>query len=263
MSGTDAELLVGREGGVLRLTLNRPAVANAMTAAMREGLISALTDAAQEHEIRAVVVSANGKHFCSGADVANISGVTHAGDGMQRVMFGAQRLIAALLDCPKPIIASVQGTAAGLGAHIAFASDLVIASQQASFIEIFVKRGICVDAGGAWLLPRLVGLQRAKELVFFGERVTAEDAMRMGLANRVVAAEMLEQATREFADRLATGPTLAIGLAKRQLNKAFESDRASAFLEEAMAQEITSRSGDATEGVKAFLERREPKFGGI
>ncbi|ATE58760.1 enoyl-CoA hydratase/isomerase family protein [Thauera sinica] len=251
------------ENGICRIVLNRPEVANAIAAAQREAIIGLLEQAGRDSAVRVVVLASNGKHFCSGADIEAIAeGGLRAGEAMQRIMNGAQRLVAAVLDCGKPVIAAVQGTAAGLGAHLAFACDLVVAAEEAGFIEIFVRRGLTVDAGGAYLLPRLVGVQKAKELVFFGDKVSARDAHALGLVNRVVADAELAATVDALAARLATGPTTAISLAKRLINKSLDTDRGNAFLEEAMAQEVNSRSEDATEGVKAFIERRTPQFKG-
>ena len=248
--------------GILRITLNRPEAANAILAEQRDHIITLLAQADRDPEIRAIVLAANGRHFCSGADVSAVSGTPTAGDGMKRIRDGAQRLIAAILDCAKPVVASVQGAAAGMGAHIVFACDLVVASEAASFIEVFVTRGLTVDAGGAYLLPRRIGLQKAKELIFFGDRLSAADAAALGLVNRVVPPDALASATDALAARLAAGPTTAIGLAKLQLNRSLDADRASLFVEEAMAQEINSRTGDAREGIAAFVERRQPQFKG-
>jgi 2-(1,2-epoxy-1,2-dihydrophenyl)acetyl-CoA isomerase len=175
---------------------------------------------------------------------------------------GAQRLIAAVLDCEKPVIAAVGGTAAGIGAHLALACDLVIASEEARFIEVFVRRGIVPDGGGAYLLPRLTGLHKAKELVFFGDDLSAVDAERLGLVNTVVPAGELDATVAAWAARLATGPTVAIGLAKRLLNRSLDGDRATSFTEEALAQEVAMTTRDATEGVASFVERRPTEFKG-
>ena len=250
------------ENGICRIVLNRPEVANAIAAAQREAIIELLEQAERNPEVRVVILASNGRHFCSGADIEAITGSFRAGEAMQRIMKGAQRLIAAVLDCGKPVIAAVQGTAAGLGAHLAFACDMVIAAEEAGFIEIFVQRGLTVDAGGAYLLPRLVGVQKTKELVFFGDKVLAREAHSLGLVNRVVAGAELDSTVNALAGRLASGPTTAISLAKRLINKSLETDRGNAFLEEAMAQEVNSRTEDATEGVKAFVERRLPQFKG-
>jgi 2-(1,2-epoxy-1,2-dihydrophenyl)acetyl-CoA isomerase len=251
--------------GVSTITLNRPDVANALLPEQRDTIIELLSAAEGDRAIRVVVLRANGRHFCSGADVgtiraAQVDGQLRTGDGMRRIMQGAQRLIAAVLDCGKPVIAVVQGPAAGLGAHLAFACDLVVASDAAVFLEPFLLRGIVVDAGGAYLLPRLIGLQRAKELAFLGDKLGAADARELGLVNRVVPPEELEDVAAALATRLAAAPTGAVGLTKRLFNRSLDGDRTAAFLEEAMAQELQSHSHDSTEGVAAFGERRSPEY---
>lgn len=250
--------------GIQTITLNRPQAANAIGPDQRETLIRLLAEAGANPEVRVVVLKANGKQFCSGADVANIGRNVErtVGDVMQVMLDGAQRLITAVLDCRKPVIASVQGAAAGLGAHLAYASDLVIASEQASFIEAFLLRGLALDAAGAYLLPRRIGLQKAKELVFFGDRLSAADAMGLGLVNRVVPAAELDAEVGRWADRLAAAPTVAISLSKRLLNRSLDSDRNTAFVEEAMVQELNSGAQDVKEGVTAFMERRTASFKG-
>ncbi|GAA1900231.1 enoyl-CoA hydratase/isomerase family protein [Streptantibioticus ferralitis] len=185
-----------------------------------------------------------------------------AGDVARTIRQGAQRLIAAVLDCDKPVIAAVNGTAAGIGAHLAFACDLVIAADTAKFIEVFVRRGLVPDGGGTYLLPRLIGPLRAKELMFFGDDLRADAAERLGLVNRVVPVRELEKATREWADRLASGPTRALALTKQLVNSSLESDRGSAFAAEAAAQEINMTTADAQEGIRGFIERRDPEFRG-
>jgi 2-(1,2-epoxy-1,2-dihydrophenyl)acetyl-CoA isomerase len=253
-------------GGVATITLNRPDAANALLPEQRDALITLLADADADPEVRVVAIRANGRHFCAGADLGSIasarSGEPAVGDGMRRMMQGAQRLVAAVLDCPKPVVAVVQGTAAGLGAHLVYACDLVVASEAASFLEPFLARGIVVDAGGAYLLPRLVGMQRAKELAFLGERLTAARAMELGLVNRVVPADDLDAAAAELLARLAAMPTGALSFTKRLFNRSFDDDRAASFLHEAAFQELQSHSHDAQEGVAAFLERRDPEFRG-
>jgi 2-(1,2-epoxy-1,2-dihydrophenyl)acetyl-CoA isomerase len=250
-------------GGIATITLNRPDAANALLPEQRDAIIDHVEAAGADTAIRVVVLRAEGKHFCSGADIGSLrsaQGEPKVGDGMRRIMRGAQRLIASVLDCDKPVIASVQGAAAGLGAHLVFACDMVVAADIAVFVEPFITRGIVVDAGGAYLLPRLVGLQRAKELAFFGDRLSAADAHELGLVNRVVPPEQLSEATAEIAGRLAGAPTSALTLTKRLFNRSLDGDRAASFLEEAMAQEIQSRSHDAIEGVAAFVERRDPDY---
>jgi 2-(1,2-epoxy-1,2-dihydrophenyl)acetyl-CoA isomerase len=261
-----AAVLVSDAEGIRRITLNRPEAANALRPADRDRVTELLAGAGEDPAIRVVVLAANGRHFCSGADVGGIarsrSGDKRVTDSMRRIMNGAQRLIAAVLDCGKPVVAAVNGTAAGIGMHLALAADLVVAAEEASFIEVFVRRGLVVDGGGAYLLPRLVGMHKAKELAFFGDKLPAAEALALGLVNRVVPATELDAAVDEYARRLAVAPTSAISLTKRLLNASPDSDRASAFLAEAMAQEIQSSAEDSSEGVRSFVERRPPEFRG-
>lgn len=160
------------------------------------------------------------------------------------------------------MIAAVNGTAAGLGVHLALACDLVLAAEPARFIEVFVRRGLVPDGGGAYLLPRLIGPQRAKELMFFGDALTARDAERLGLVNRVVPPEDLEKTAREWAGRLAAGPTRALALTKQLVNASLDTDRTAAFAAEAAAQEINMTTADAKEGVASFVERRAAEYRG-
>ena len=259
------------EAGVAWIVLNRPDAANAITPDQRDRIIDILDAASSDLVVRSVVITAEGKHFCTGADLraprqepARPEGAPQrpAGSVARMIATGAQRLIAAVLDCEKPVIAAVNGTAAGIGAHLAFACDLVIAAEEAKFIEVFVRRGIVADGGGAYLLPRLVGLQKAKELLFFGDDVPAHEAERIGLVNRVVPRADVTTVAREWAQRLAAGPTVALTLTKRLVNRSLESDRTTAFADEAMAQEVAMTSADANEGVAAFVERRAPEFRG-
>ena len=286
MGDDDRDLRVELADGVLRLTLNRPDAANAITPDQRNRLIELLADASSRVDVRVVVLTATGRHFCTGADLRAAAAGGHGaaghdmsgavdpparpadapervvGDVTRILQEGAQRLIAAVLDCEKPVIAAVNGTAAGLGAHLALACDLVVVADTAKLIEVFVRRGLVVDAGGAWLLPRLVGLHKAKELTFFGDDVPAADALALGLVNRVVPADELDAAVDEWATRLAAGPTRAIALTKQLLNRSLDSDRTTAFHDEAVAQELNMSTDDANEGVAAFVERRSPNYRG-
>ncbi|BCO34315.1 enoyl-CoA hydratase [Mycobacterium heckeshornense] len=254
-------------GSVMTITLNRPEAANALRPVDRDAVIALIGAADGDADVRVVVLRANGKHFCAGADVASLADrrVTvekKVLDPMRRIMNGAQKLVAAVLDCNKPVITAVQGAAAGVGAHLVYASDLVIATDNAYFAESFVKRGLVVDGGGCYLLPRRIGMQKAKEMAFFGEKLTAAEALALGLVNRVVAADELDDVVADFAARLAVAPTSAIALTKRLLNDSPDSDRAAAFVAEAMAQEIQSYSHDSKEGVQAFTEKRPTEFTG-
>jgi 2-(1,2-epoxy-1,2-dihydrophenyl)acetyl-CoA isomerase len=267
----DDQLTAREDGGVLWLTLNRPEAANALTPDQRDRMIDLLADASRRVEVRAVVITATGKHFCTGADLrasrggpARPAGVPEQvmGDVARVIQQGAQRLVTAVVDCEKPVIGAINGTAAGIGAHLALACDLVLAAEGARFIEVFVRRGLVPDGAGCWLLPRLIGLQRVKELMFFGDDLPAAEAERIGLVNRVVPEGELEKVATEWATRLASGPTRSIGLTKALLNRSLDSDRPTAFREEALAQELNMTTHDANEGVAAFVERRDPMYEG-
>ncbi|MFV5992952.1 enoyl-CoA hydratase/isomerase family protein [Streptomyces sp. NPDC056231] len=258
-------ILHATDNGVSWITLNRPKAMNAVTWDQRERVIALLGEASADPTVRAVVLTATGRGFCAGADLrgAPSTGDRIPGDVARTIRLGAQRLIAAVLDCEKPVVAAVNGAAAGIGAHLAFACDLVLAAESAKFIEVFMRRGLVPDGGGAYLLPRLIGPQRAKELMFFGDSLPAREAERLGLVNRVVPDEELTSTARAWAQRLADGPTRAIALTKQLVNASLDSDRATAFAAEAMAQEINMTTQDANEGVTSFVERRAPKYRGL
>lgn len=264
MTSAPAEDVLHRvESGVSWITLNRPQAMNAVTWDQRERVIALLAEASADPGVRAVVVTATGKGFCAGADLRGAPASPAeriAGDVARVIKLGAQRLITAVLDCEKPVLAAVNGTAAGIGAHLALACDLVIAAESARFIEVFVRRGLVPDGGGAYLLPRLVGPQKAKELMFFGDAVQAAEAERLGLVNRVVPDPELEATARAWAERLAQGPTRALALTKQLVNASLDGGRAAALAAEATAQEINMTTADANEGVAAFVERRSPKY---
>jgi len=263
-NSVDSLVLHATDNHVSRITLNRPEALNALTPDGRDRLIDLLAQASADPETRAVILTGTGRGFCTGADLraASTGGERLPGDVTRTLRMGAQRLIAAVLDCEKPVIAAVNGTAAGLGAHLALACDLVLAAESARFIEVFVRRGLVPDGGGAYLLPRLIGPHRAKELMFFGDALTAADAERLGLVNRVVPDAELDKTAREWAARLATGPTRALALTKQLVNTSLDSDRATAFAAEAAAQEINMTTQDAQDGVRSFVERRSPEFKG-
>ena len=260
------------DGAVATIELNRPESGNALTPAQRERMVALLDEDNANVAVRAVLLTATGdRAFCTGADLRVDRPERHPRPegaparpvlAVDRTCLGAQRLVAALQDCDKPIVCAVNGTAAGIGAHLAFASDLVLAADHARFIEVFVRRGIVPDGGGAYLLTRLVGPQVAKELVFFGDDLAAVDALRLGLVNRVVPGADLRSTALEWARRLADGPTPAISLSKRLINRALDIDREAAFADERWAQEIAMASDDAAEGLASFAERRRPTFRG-
>jgi len=261
------------EDGVCWITLNRPDAGNAVTQSMRDQIADWVRDASADLFVRVVVITGAGdKAFCSGADLRGgrlpprpkPDGAPEVvvGEASRMIREGWQALVSSILDCEKPVIAGVNGTAAGGGMHLALACDLVVMAEEAKFVEVFIRRGIAPDAGGAWILSRLVGIQKAKELFFFGDDVPAAEAYRIGLVNRLVPRAELQAALEEWAGRLATAPTKAIGVAKWLTNRALDVDRATALHDEAMAQELITNTVDSTEGVASFVERRPPEFKG-
>ena len=272
-NGVGEDVIRRIEDGVAWIVLNRPDAANAMTAAMRDQISDWLEEASGDLSVRVVVITAAGERaFCTGADLRGGRGKTlprpagapdnAVGDGARVIRTGWQRLVTAVLDCEKPVIAGVNGTAAGGGMHLALACDLVVAAEEAKFIEVFVRRGIAPDAGGAWLLTRLVGIQKAKELFFFGDDVPATEAHRLGLVNRVVPRADLEATVSEMAERLAKSPTRAISTAKWLTNRALDVDRATSLHDEALGQELVTHTEDSREGIASFVERRPAEFKG-
>jgi len=270
---TDSDVLRDDRDGVAWITLNRPDAGNAMTAAMRNQIADWLDDISGDVGARAVVIRGSGeKGFCTGADLrggrmqgpARPEGVPErmVGDAARMIRTGWQRLVGAVLDCEKPVIAGVNATVAGGGCHLVLACDLVIMAEEARFIEVFIRRGIIPDAGGCYLLPRLIGPQKAKELMFFGDDVPAAEAERIGLVNKVVPRASLDEALAEWSGRLATMPTTAIGMTKSLINRSLESSRPVAFAEEAWAQELVQATADAREGMMSFAERRPAEFKG-
>jgi enoyl-CoA hydratase/carnithine racemase len=254
-------LQVERAEGVVTITLDRPRVKNAMNAAMWDELLDTLADVAVTPSDRAVVVTGAGGEFCSGADLSG-GGPFGAEQHMTFTMQWINQVPLALHRLPKPTIAKVRGVAAGAGANLALGCDLIVAGESARFAEIFARRGLSVDFGGTWLLPRLIGLHRAKELAFFGDLVSAADADRMGLVNHVVADEELDEFVTGWARRLASGPTVALGQTKRLLNESVHGAMTAALDAEGASQLISVSSRDAKAAVKAFLAKQPPSFQG-
>ena len=270
-AAADSHILHHVDGGVLHITINRPEVKNALGSDDRLHIVELLDRASEDLHVRAVVLTGAGGAFCSGADLrASRSPLPRPegapdvaqGDVARGIRLYAQRLIAAIMDCEKPVIAAVDGVAAGMGAHMAFACDLVIASSRARFIEVFIRRALVPDAGGAYLLPRMIGPHRAKQLMFFGDDVSAADAHQLGLVNAVVAPQELLTTATQWASRLASGPTRTIALTKALVNRSLDVDRATAFEAEANAQDMNMATHDGREGVTSFVERRAADFRG-
>ena len=260
---TEEPIIVEAREGALWLTLNRPQAANALTPDQRDQIISILDAASSDPAVRVVVLAAEGKHFCSGADLSGGTGGPQLpGDIARTLRTGSQRLVAAVLDCEKPVVAEVHGAAAGIGAHLVLACDFVVAAEDARIIEVFARRGLVPDGGGAYLLPRLVGPMRAKELMMLAEDVPAPKALELGLITSVVAAEQLRAETDKLVGRLVVAPTRTLALCKWLVNRSLDSSREQSFADEAMAQEQNMGTHDAQEGVAAFVERRPPEFRG-
>ncbi len=261
------------DGGVGRLTINAPEQGNALSWDMRDRITSLLEDASADLRVRAVILTGTGpRHFCTGAYLGGPKAKAPprppgapepaTGDAARLIRRGWQRLITAVLDCEKPVIGAINGAAAGGGAQLAIACDFVLMADTARLIEVFVRRGIMPDAGGAYLLPRIVGSHKAKELLLLGEDVSAAEVHRLGIALKVVPPDALAEAADEVAAKLTALPTKALGMTKWLVNRSFESSRHTAFEEEAYAQELVTTSVDAAEGIQAFIERREPNFVG-
>jgi 2-(1,2-epoxy-1,2-dihydrophenyl)acetyl-CoA isomerase len=272
MSDETPEIRQQLRESVLWLTIDRPAAGNALTPANRTVIIDALSEADRDPGIRAVVITAAGERmFCTGAELRSPQtgpprpeGAPDriAGDVARGIRISAQRLITAVLDCEKPVIAAVNGTTAGMGVQLALACDFVIAASTARFIEIFVRRALVPDSGAAYLLPRLIGVARAKELLMLGEDVSAERALEIGLIYKVVAPEELLAEATALSTRLAAGPTRALALTKWLVNRSLDASRATSFEDEAIAQDLNMHTADGQEGVASFVERRPAEYQG-
>ncbi len=254
-------VLTNEADGVLTLTLNRPDVLNAVNDTLSLELGEALKYAEREPTVRCVILTGAGRGFCSGQDLRDRAGIGEIsyGDSLRRRY---NPIIQRLVGIEKPVIAAVNGVAAGAGCNLALACDLRVASDRASFIEVFARVGLIPDSGGTYFLPRLVGLAKAFEMAYLGDRVDAAEALRIGLVNRVTPHDELMSATLEWARRLAVGPTKGHGLTKRGLRHAASRTLEEALSYEAYLQEIAGHTSDHREGVVAFLEKRAPHFTG-
>jgi 2-(1,2-epoxy-1,2-dihydrophenyl)acetyl-CoA isomerase len=257
---------VERRAGLVTITLDRPAKKNALDGRTWIELDRALAEVAAEPDDRALILTGSGGNFSAGADLSGgQSGQGLTGRRLQPIvqeMRVVGDIILRLHRMPKPTLAKVDGVAVGVGLGLVLACDLVLASDRARFSEIFPKRGLALDGGNSWLLPRLIGLHKAKELAFFGDMIDARDAASLGLVNRVVPAAELDAVAEEWGLRLAAGPTLALSLSKRLLDASSSMTFEQALEEEARCQHITYASEDVREGIGAYLERREPRFRG-
>jgi 2-(1,2-epoxy-1,2-dihydrophenyl)acetyl-CoA isomerase len=256
-------LIVAHDAGVLRLTLNRPDVLNSVTRELARDLVQALGEAATDGTVRAVLLTGAGRGFCAGQDLAEAMPVGDAipdlGDFVRETW---NPVIRAIRRLEKPVVCAVNGVAAGAGANLAFACDIVFASSAASFVQSFAKIGVIPDSGGTFILPRLVGLHRASALTMLAEKLTAEQARELGLVYRVVAPEALVDEAFATAAHLATQPTRALGLIKRAFNHSLGVDLDAQLDYEESLQREAGRTADYAEGVRAFLEKRAPRFTG-
>jgi 2-(1,2-epoxy-1,2-dihydrophenyl)acetyl-CoA isomerase len=262
-----AEGLVVEHGGpVLRLTLDRAEKRNALDDAMIAGLVDALDAAGRDDGVRVVVLAGAGDHFCGGADIVarNAPGGERprVGSIQRRLPSQAHRLVPLVLSVQVPVVCRVQGWAAGIGFHLALAADFTVATEDARFWEPFSQRGFTPDSAGTWLLPRLVGMVRARDLLLLGRHITGAEAAEWGLVHAAVAGGDLDATVAGLVDRLASGPTVALGLTKWLLRSGQTATLDAHLQDEAMALELSSRTEDFREGMAAFRERRDPKFTG-
>jgi len=273
--GAPAEELVRYEvrDQVAWITIDNPTKGNALSPDMRDRIAALVSGTNGRFEARAIVITAAGeKMFCPGADISvgrefaprpDDAPALAVGESRRMMLEGQLKLMPTILDCELPVIAAVNGTAAGVGAHLALCCDLVIMADHAKLIEVFARRGLVPDGLGAWILPRLVGLQKAKELMFFAEDIPADEALRLGLCNKVVPGAELQDTAAEWAGRLASGPTRSLMMTKWLVNRSLDVDRRTLEDNEAWAVELNNGTVDMAEGIASFRERRDPVWRGF
>jgi enoyl-CoA hydratase/carnithine racemase len=258
-------LLYEAKDGVATLTLNRPERMNALGDTLREDFLDAITRTAADPDVRVMIVTGSGKAFCAGGDVKAMNEAKETGRErplLDKIAPSRDRTLLAMRDAPQPIIAAINGAAAGAGMNLALGCDLRLASTAAKFSQAFVKRGLHPDWGGTYFLPRVVGMARAAEMIFTGEVIDAAEALKLGIVSRVVAPEELLTTVTALARRIAAGPPMAIRLAKHSLYANAERDLKAALEGETFAQNICFETEDAREGIRAFVEKRDPVFRG-
>ncbi len=256
-----ASVLYTLENGVAKITLNRPEVYNSFNQEMALRLQDTLDACEQDDQVRCLLLTGAGKAFCAGQDLNEV--IDPNGPALQDIVgLHYNPIILRLRNIEKPVVCAVNGVAAGAGANIALACDIVIARRSASFIQAFSKIGLIPDSGGTFTLPRLVGWQKATALIMLGDKVAAEEAERLGMIYQVCDDEALDTVTMTLASRLAQMPTRALGLAKQALNRSLTSDLAMQLAIEEELQTMAGHTDDYEEGVAAFLEKRTPVFKG-
>jgi 2-(1,2-epoxy-1,2-dihydrophenyl)acetyl-CoA isomerase len=260
----EPDLLIKDSAGVRTLILNRPSAFNSLTIGLKSGLLAALRAAADDESVRAVVLTGAGRAFCAGQDLKEHIGLLNSGDPspLSTVDEHYNPIVTALTEMPKPVIAAVNGTAAGAGASFAYACDLRIAASSAKFLMAFANVGLTADSGGSWTLPRLIGYGRAMEMMLLAKPVDAETALRIGMVTQVVADEEVLPTAQALAQRLAAGPTTAYGLIKKALLEAAGADLPTALAEESRGQAAAGQTADHREAVAAFVAKRPPEFTG-
>jgi 2-(1,2-epoxy-1,2-dihydrophenyl)acetyl-CoA isomerase len=265
-TATDGSLTSSHDGAILRLTLNRPSQRNSLNRKMIQEFVATLTEAATDDSLRAIHIRGAGDDFCAGSDwVATNSGSDkrpRTGDILRRIPHTAHRVIELIHDIQLPVVCTVRGFAVGLGCNLALAADFTVAADDAVFWEPFATRGFSPDSGATWLLPRLIGLTRAKQMLLLGDKVSATDAADWGLIHRAVAPDEVDRVSEELLARLAAGPTVALGLAKQAINYGQHATLTQSMTQELFDLELSCRTGDFKEGLAAFRERRPPKFHG-
>jgi len=254
-------ILVEKKGSIGIVTLNRPELLNAFSIEMREGLALTFEGFAEDGEVRAVVITGAGRAFSAGGDIKGMKDLEDE-EKMRAICNFAQRAVRGVISLEKPVIAMVNGDAVGAGCNLALACDLIIASENARFGEVFVKIGIGPDWGGAYILPRLIGMAKAKELLFTGKIISAIEAMEMGLINRVVPLEQLEETVMKLAEKLSKSATRAIGMTKVFLHKAWHMDLDESLEYEEVMQRELLKTDDHKNAIKSFLNKTKPVFTG-
>ncbi|HEY2331996.1 MAG TPA: enoyl-CoA hydratase-related protein [Acidimicrobiales bacterium] len=259
------------EDGAAWLRLNRPEKRNAMDRPLRNALLGAIHEVSEDPTVRAAVITGNGVAFSSGADLTQVGGAGevpperrregHDGTRTDGLLYGWSRLMNGIWNSEKPFLAAVNGIAAGGGCQLALGCDLILAHEDARFWEVFVRRGLPLEGGGAWILTKLTSLVRAKEMAIFGDPVSAADAERWGLVNRVVPAAEWDETVKAWAKRLASGPTIRIGHIKDQLNSVYDATMRQSFRDEVTFLHMGAGS-DQGEAMRAYAERRDPNFTG-
>jgi len=254
-----------KSDGIATITLNRPDVLNAVNATMGKELLEALGTAERDEEVKCLIITGNGRAFCAGEDIQDLRGQYERGENPklgERLLVKYNPIVKQIRNMQKPVIAAVNGVAAGAGAGLAYSCDIRVASEDARFLQAFIKIGLAPDSGTSFFLPRLVGFPKALELALTGDELSSRDAERLGLVSKVVPREQLAATAREFAMKLARGPPKAIGLTKRALNKSISNDLETVLEYESYLQEIAGATADHVEAVRAFFEKRKPVFKG-